>query len=80
MEVTPAQVGPCGYLLAYCRLVFAVDIGGSARTGLLGLEPFYLRVDLCAGWYDSQFYQTEGALQLGDVLLHRYGAECACGL
>ena len=51
-----------------------------AAIGLLGLEPFYLRVDLCAGGYDSQFYQTEGALQLGDVLLHRYGAERACGL
>ena len=47
MEGTPAQVGPCGYLLAHCRFIFAVDIGGSARTGLLGLESFYLRVD-CA--------------------------------
>lgn len=47
-------MGPCGYLLAHCRFIFAVDIGGSARTGLLGLESFCLRVDLCAGWNDCQ--------------------------
>ena len=41
VEGTFAQVGSCGYLLAYRGKLLATDIGSVARAGLLGLESLF---------------------------------------
>ncbi len=42
MEGATAQVGSCRHLLAHCRFLLAYHPDCDARTGILGMEPFYL--------------------------------------
>ena len=80
MEGAAQTVGPCGHLLAHRRFVLAADTGGAAHAGLLGVVAVFVCVGVCDSGNHRELHQAEGALERGDVLLHRHGAECAGSL
>ena len=75
MARTVPQVGPCRHLLAHSGFVFATDTGSTTHPRLLGMVAVHVCVGLRHCGYHCQFHQTEGALQRGDLLLHRHGTE-----
>ena len=73
MERTPTQMGPCCYLLAYCRKLFTNNTHCHARTWLLGLGAVHLRVDLRHSRNNIKFPQTEKPQQPRNNNLCGYG-------
>ena len=80
VEGAAEEVGPRGHLLAHRGIVLTADTRRAAHTGLLGLEPLHLRLDLCHSGDHRELYPTEGALEPGDVVLRGHGTERARGL
>ena len=77
VEGTSAQMGSCRHLLAYCRFLLPYHAHSHARTGLLGMEPFYLYLGLRHCRNRHEFCQAQGPQQLRDALLCRHGSLCS---
>ena len=73
MEGAIAQVGSCSHLLAYCRFLLAYHFDSDARSGILGMEPFHLYLDLRHCRNRHELRKTQGSQQLRNDLFCRNG-------
>lgn len=66
-------MGSCSHLLAYCRFLLAYHFDSDARSGILGMEPFHLYLDLRHCRNRHELRKAQGSQQLRNDLFCRNG-------